>query len=212
MKRGTVKICGLTRREDVAAAAIAGADLFGFVHHAPSPRHVPARDLGPLVAAVPNALQSVLVVVDGTPAELEELMCASGASMLQLCGDQEPDAFHGFPMPILRRIGVEPGASVDLARWSGVAIGFVLDHPGTAGGSGLLVDGACAQELAAMGPCLLAGGLDPETVAPMIRAVEPLGVDASSRLEQAPGIKDHARLSLFVEQAQAAFSQLELRP
>jgi phosphoribosylanthranilate isomerase len=104
---------------------------------------------------------------------------------------------------------VQEGALVQMARWFGVAEGFVLDHPSSAGGSGLLVDQTCARELAATGPCLLAGGLDPETVASAIRATCPLGVDASSRLESSPGQKDPQRVRDFVRHAQRAFAQQE---
>jgi len=209
MKPATIKICGLTRGEDVRAGVEAGADLFGFVHHEPSPRHVSEADLVPLVALVPEGKASVLVVVDGEVAALARLMENSGATFLQLCGDQDPDAFKGFGFSILRRIGVQEGALVQMARWFGVAEGFVLDHPSSAGGSGLLVDQTCARELAATGPCLLAGGLDPETVASAIRATCPLGVDASSRLESSPGQKDPQRVRDFVRHAQRAFAQQE---
>lgn len=210
MMAGSIKVCGLTRAQDVAAAASAGADLFGFVHHAASPRHVPLEDLGVLLAQVPEDKTSVLVVVEGQPDELAHLWASSGAQMLQLCGAQEPEEFEGFDAPLLRRIGVQSGALVDLARWSGVAQGFVLDHPSSAGGSGLLVDQDQARELAAAGPCLLAGGLGPATVAKAIREVQPLGVDASSRLECAPGEKDPSAMTAFVQVARAEFARQEL--
>ncbi len=206
MKPGTVKICGLTRVEDVHGAVGAGADLFGFVHHEGSPRHVSLQDLVSLVAAVPANKSSVLVAVNGDSDALGSLMKTSGADLLQLCGDQDPEDFESFGFPILRRIGVQKGALVDLARWSSAAQAFVLDHPSSAGGSGLLVDSVLAAELAAAGPCLLAGGLGPESVAASIRAVKPLGVDASSRLESAPGRKDPRRMTDFADRARQAFA------
>jgi phosphoribosylanthranilate isomerase len=109
---------------------------------------------------------------------------------------------------VLRRIGVTETAERELDAWREVASGFVLDHPSAAGGTGLGVDLARAARLASLAPCLLAGGLDAGNVAERIAAVLPFGVDASSRLELAPGRKDHARVAAFVQRAHNALSEL----
>jgi phosphoribosylanthranilate isomerase len=90
-----------------------------------------------------------------------------------------------------------------IESWRGIAAGFVLDHPSSAGGSGREIDLAIAAELARLAPCLLAGGLDERNVAERVRAVRPAGVDASSRLESAPGHKDPARVTAFIRAARA---------
>ena len=92
-------------------------------------------------------------------------------------------------------------AEAEIAAWQGIAAAFVLDHPSAPGGTGLGVDAARAAILARLAPCLLAGGLDEINVRARVHAVAPAGVDASSRLEISPGIKDPARVAAFVRAA-----------
>ncbi|MCZ6596730.1 MAG: phosphoribosylanthranilate isomerase [Planctomycetota bacterium] len=204
-----VKVCGLTRAEDVRAALEAGADALGFVHHGPSPRSLDAEAAGMLVEPVPKDVLAVAVMVDPTPAEALAFLRTSGLRALQLCGAEEAEAWRDFPTTILRRVAVTPEARTEIARWRGIAAGFVLDHPSGPGGTGAAVDAALAAELADVAPCLLAGGLDAKNVGARVAAVSPAGVDASSRLESTPGIKDHAAVRAFVRAAQRAIEALD---
>jgi len=207
-----VKVCGLTRAEDVALAATAGADAVGFVLHPPSPRAVAPAALPALVAAAPAGVWTVLVLVDREPETVAALVAASGAGAVQLCGREEPDAWRDFPVPVLRRLPVAAGAAAAARAWAPVAAGFVLDHPAAPGGSGRRVDLELAAALAAAHPCLLAGGLGPETVAAAVARVRPRGVDASSALEHVPGRKDPVRVRAFVAAARYALAAAGHRP
>ena len=201
-----VKVCGMTRAEDVRCAVDAGAQAVGFVHYGPSPRSVEAQAVAPWIAALPASVTPVAVLVDPSPDEALAWLRASGARVVQLCGSEAPGDWGAFPFPILRRVGVSTAAADELERWSDVAQGFVLDHASGPGGTGQRVDSELAVRLAGRAPCLLAGGLDESNVQASIAAVRPAGVDAASRLEQAPGIKDDARVRAFVARALAALA------
>ena len=199
-----IKVCGLTRPEDVRAAVEAGAEALGFVRHPPSPRDLDVDTAAALVRAVPAGLVTVAVVVDAEPAEVGQYLEATGLGWVQLCGEEEPEPWRTFGAPLLRRVGVDEGAEEELRRWEGVATGFVLDHPRTPGGSGLCVEVGRAAALAELAPCLLAGGLGPDNVRERTLAVRPRGVDASSRLESSAGVKDPSTVRDFVRAARAA--------
>lgn len=204
-----IKVCGLTRPEDVRAAVEAGADALGFVRHPSSPRDLDVDTAAALVRAVPTGLVTVAVVVDASPKELGQYLEATGLAWVQLCGDQEPGPWRSFGAPVLRRLGVDEQAEAELDRWDGVATGFVLDHPATPGGGGLPVEIGRAAALSELAPCLLAGGLGPENVRECTLAVRPRGVDASSRLESSPGVKDPATVRDFVRAARAALEDCQ---
>ena len=166
--RPLVKVCGLTREEDVAAAAEAGADLLGFVLAPESPRAAPG------VLPVPETTLAVAVWV-GSAGE-------SGADL-----DQVHEAEDG---KVRGR---------DATLYAGTApVARVLDLPW-----GEDDPGHWERAAGADGRIVLAGGLGPENVGAAIRAVGPWAVDASSSLELAPGIKDHARVRAYVEAARS---------
>ena len=202
-----VKVCGVRSMADIGAALAVGLDAIGLVEHPPSPRAVTAEAAAAVVAALPTQVLCVAVFVDRTPEEVALWLEASGAHIAQLCGSERPDEWTGFGRPLLRRLAVDEHADEELERWREVAHGFVLDHPGAPGGSGHVVDLERARRLAARAPCLLAGGLDEANVAERIARAAPHGVDASSRLESAPGVKDPARVERFVRAATRALAE-----
>jgi indole-3-glycerol phosphate synthase / phosphoribosylanthranilate isomerase len=165
LARPLVKICGLTREEDVAAAADAGADLAGFILARETPRRAPA------VLPVPDTMLSVAVYV-GERGD-------AGGDLAQLYARENG---HRARDGVLFRGDDEVAQVVDRA-WQ-------QEDPGH-----------LERARAAGGRIVLAGGLSPENVADAIDAVHPWAVDASSSLEQAPGIKDHDRIRAFVEAA-----------
>jgi phosphoribosylanthranilate isomerase len=203
-----VKVCGLRRAADARAAVAAGADAIGLVIHPASPRHLEEREATALAAALPPGVLPVLVCVDALPRRLERLALRVGARAVQLCGGEHAPDWRAFPLPVLRRLAVDAQADRELDAWRDVACGFVLDQPGAPGGTGRGVDLERAARLAAAAPCLLAGGLDASGVAAAVARVRPAGVDASSRLESAPGVKDPARLDAFVRAARAALQEV----
>ena len=163
--RPLVKVCGLTRQEDVDVAVEAGADLAGFVLARETPRRAPR------VLDVPETVLSVAVLVG----EAEE----TEADLVQLYGRENG---HRSRDGVLLRHGRRVAQVLDLP-WQ-------RDDPSH-------LERAAAAE----GRVMLAGGLGPENVAAAIAAVRPWAVDASSSLEVAPGIKDHARVRAFVAAA-----------
>ncbi len=201
-----VKVCGLTHADDVALALEAGADALGFVVHLPSPRHVEPHHVADLLAQRSAPALAVLVLVEATPQQASEALELSGADAIQLCGEQSADQWRDFSVPIFRRVPVSEAGHSELHAWREVASAFVLDHPGSAGGSGCEVDLELAASLTRLAPCLLAGGLGPHNVARIIEAVTPHGVDASSKLESEPGRKSTALVQDFVRLARAALT------
>ena len=204
-----VKVCGLTRAEDVTAAVEAGADAVGFVAWEGSPRYVASSRVAELVEGLPAGVRSVGVMVEADPHQGGVWAESAGVGVLQLCGDQNPRDWEGFPLPLLRRIGVEEGAAELMDEWGEVASGFVLDHPSSPGGSGRVVNTSLAATLAGQAPCLLAGGLDPEWVPRAVRDIRPGGVDASSGLETEPGIKSPEKVAAFVARALKALETMK---
>jgi indole-3-glycerol phosphate synthase len=167
LSRPLVKVCGLTRQEDVDAAAEAGADLCGFIFAEGSPRRATE------VLPVPDTVLSVAVFV-GEPEE-------QGADLVQLYAREE-GTVRGRDAVLLR--DGEPVACVADLPWDGDD----PDHWRNSRGEGRLV---------------LAGRLGPDNVRAAIRAVQPWAVDAASRLESAPGVKDHAKVRAFVREARS---------
>jgi phosphoribosylanthranilate isomerase len=203
-----VKICGLTREGDVVAAIAAGASALGFVEYPPSPRAVSRERARALIDVVAGRVPSVAVLVDREPDFAAAWARDTGATIVQLCGSERAEEWKGFDFPVLRRVGADASAEDEIAAWQGIAAAFVLDHPSAPGGTGLGVDRARAAHLARLAPCLLAGGLDEHNVDDRVRAVRPAGVDASSRLEMSPGIKDPARVAAFVRAAVGTLQEI----
>jgi len=165
LARPLVKVCGLTRQEDVDVAVDAGADLVGFILARETPRRAPG------VLEVPDTVLSVAVFVEDvvdTPADLIQLY---------------------------RRENGHRARDATLLR-DGRQVAHVVDLPWQEGDPEHLERAAAVE-----GRVMLAGGLSPENVRAAIDAVSPWAVDASSSLETAPGIKDHARVRAFVEAA-----------
>jgi len=197
-----VKVCGLTRTEDVAAAVAAGADAVGIVLIPSSPRFVSRERAGALAAAA-EGVRRVLLTVDLAPAELAALLDEIGADAIQPYGAHATAvaaAAVAAGIFVLRPVLV--AAALELpAPGEGVPL---LDATAGAalGGTGRRFDWALATGIE--GPWVLAGGLGPDNVAEAVTTLRPWGVDASSGLEAAPGIKDHGRVTAFVREAKRA--------
>jgi phosphoribosylanthranilate isomerase len=168
VSRPLVKVCGLTREEDVAVAAEAGADLLGFV----------------LAPGSPRSAREVLPVPDGT---------LSVAVWVGEAGESVADLDQVHP----REEGKVRGRDAVLLR-EGVVVATHLDLPWEEDDAGHWERAAAAD-----GRIVLAGRLGPENVRAAVERVRPWGVDASSRLESAPGIKDHAKVRAYLREARA---------
>jgi len=203
-RRTIVKVCGLTRLEDAARALDAGADWLGFVVRAEGPRAIDPEQAAQIVQALPRAT-IVAVMVSPSPDEALTLARRIGATRVQVHRVDAARWSEEFPLPVTIAVGVgadgRPTAALPSARHL-----VMLDtaHPTLAGGTGVAFPWAAAAELAAVRPVLLAGGLDGDNVGEAIERVRPFGVDASSRLESSPGIKDPERVRRFVAAVRAS--------
>jgi len=201
-----VKVCGVTRLEDVAAAVEAGADLLGFNFYPGSPRYVTAAAAAPMIRTLPRHVLAVGIFVDPGRDEVRRAIEVAGVRLLQFHGDEGAEFCAAFDVPAMKALRVRRLADLAAAsraypdQWWLLA--DLLDER-RHGGTGR----ALAPEPVALGLArrlFLAGGLTPETVAAAVRTLRPLGVDVCSGVEASPGRKDPARLRAFVTHAKAA--------
>ena len=204
--RTRIKFCGLTRVEDVQAAAAAGADALGFIFAAGSPRQLDLAALDVLLSVVPAFVTPVALFRDSAPTEVAAVLGRSPRLIAQFHGDEAPDVCAAFARPWLKAVPM--GALSDAALTNFLrgfvgagCSGFVFDsHGGDAtGGSGRGFDWSRLPDVLPV-PLILAGGLGPDTVADAVRQVRPYAVDVSSGIESAPGIKDHAKMRRFADE------------
>ena len=199
-----VKICGICTAEDARAAVAAGADFLGLNFHPGSPRYVTVDVAQEIAQAVPGTAL-VGVFVDAPRERVEEIAARVGLAALQFHGQEDPQYCGGWAWRTMKAFRAEPGVDLPaLARR--YAVDYVLVDTfvaGQAGGTGVsLAPDATAGLPAAR--LFVAGGLRPETVADVVRAVRPFAVDVASGVEQRPGRKDHGKLEDFIRRAKAA--------
>jgi phosphoribosylanthranilate isomerase len=207
--RTRVKICGLTREADVAAAVEAGADAMGFVLYPKSPRHVTLERAAALAAGLPPFVTPVLLLVNAAPADVRAATEALPQAFLQFHGDETPADCEAPRRPYLRAVRMAPG--VDLLDWarrfeSAAALLLDADVEGY-GGSGKRFDWSLIPP-DVRSPLVLSGGLSPASVIDGVLAVRPYAVDVSSGVEASKGIKDAALMRRFCEAVREADARL----
>lgn len=197
-RRTIVKVCGLTNVEDAALALAAGADWLGFVVRAESPRAIEPERAGDVVAALGRGT-AVAVMVGVAPDEALAIARRAGAARVQLHRVDAAAWPADFPLPCAFAVGVDGDGRLREAPPAAPHL-VLLDtaHERLAGGTGETFPWDAARDLAARRAVMLAGGLDADNVARAIAAARPFGVDAASRLERAPGFKDHDKVRRFV--------------
>ena len=186
-----VKICGITNREDALAAVDAGARALGFIFYTKSPRAVAVAQIETFVNDIPKDIWRVGVFVNESPAKIEEIAAAVGLDVAQLHGSETPEQ-HPRGMRVWKAHRITDGRIPEPTR---SAEAVLLDGPST----GNPFDWSLAADFP--GKLIVAGGLDETNVREAVARAHPWGVDASSRLETAPGRKDHARMKKFIEAA-----------
>ncbi len=190
-----VKICGITNRDDARVAAAGGASALGFNFYAGSPRFVTLETVLKIVEDLDSKILKVGVFVNESRARVAELARAVPLDIVQLHGEaaEIPEGLR-----VWRAVRVAPGFSIDQLD-AIEAEACLLDTPSAElyGGTGRAFDWSVAR--GARRPVILAGGLDETNVKCAIEAARPWGVDACSRLESAPGRKDHGKLARFLE-------------
>jgi phosphoribosylanthranilate isomerase len=203
-----LKICGITRLVDARHAVEHGATALGFVLWPKSPRFVSNRKVAEIVAALPGVL-TVGVFVNQPPELIALTMEETGLTTIQLHGDERAAGAGALRWPILRSVTLD---SVDevFEAWPKETT-FLIDasDPVRRGGTGQAVDWTRAAKLAQRRKVILAGGLSPDNVAEAIAAVQPYGVDVSSGVEDAPGLKNPAKVRTFLTRARLAAAEFE---
>lgn len=199
MSRTRIKICGLTRPEDVRAAVAAGADAIGFVFYPPSPRAVGIEEAAELVALLPPFVTSVGLFVNATQAELDAVLARVPLQLLQFHGDEAESDCARYGRPWIKAARMRPG--VDLLEFSSFhprASGILVDaFVEGYGGGGRTFDWSLIPD-GFVRPLVLSGGLDADNVTEAVRRVRPWAVDVSSGVESAKGIKDAAKIAAFI--------------
>ncbi len=195
-----LKVCGITNTEDAAAAIAAGATALGFNFYPRSPRYIDPAKAAEISSDA--GVRRVGVFVNETPARVEEIARIAALDVAQLHGDEDPEV---FPKTVTVWKALRVTAGFDGSRYDGwPAEALLLDGPASElyGGAGKTFDwrlaGGSSRHI------ILAGGLDASNVAQAIEAAHPWGVDACSRIESAPGKKDHKKMTAFLEAAKAA--------
>lgn len=198
-----VKICGITRPADAAAAVAAGADAIGLVFYPPSPRYLSIQQAAEITAGLPPFITTVGLFVDAAADTIAEVVREVGIDLIQFHGNECADECASHGRPWIRALRMQEGIDLHQSAETFVAArGLLLDayRPGVPGGTGETFDWSLIPpELARR--VILAGGLQAENVADAVRRVKPYAVDVSGGVESSPGIKDADKMKRFVANA-----------
>ena len=208
--RTRVKICGVSRPQDVDAAASAGADAVGFVFHQASPRHVTLAQAVELARQLPAFVLPVGLFVNASPEVVNAACSAIPQLLLQFHGDESIERCASFGRPFMKAVRVAPQVDLlDCARRFAAACALVLDSPADGwGGSGKVFDWSLIPR-AVPHRLVLSGGLRAANVAAGIQALRPWAVDVSSGVESTRGVKDAAAIRAFCDAVREADSRID---
>ncbi|MEW6258216.1 MAG: phosphoribosylanthranilate isomerase [Pseudomonadota bacterium] len=209
-----IKICGINSRDALESAIAAGADMVGFVSFPKSPRHLEHLPMRDLAEAARGRVRRVLLSVDASNEDLRTLIAAVQPDLLQLHGHETPErvvqvrTFSG--LPVMKAIPIR--TRDDLARvadFAAVSDRLLFDakpDPGDQlpGGNGRTFDWDLLRALDPGRPIMLSGGLDPDNVPQALARIRVAGVDVSSGVETAPGVKSAEKIAAFVRAARSA--------
>ena len=203
--RTRVKICGITRPGDGVAAAQAGADAIGLVFYPKSPRYLSTERAVEIRDALPPFVQTVALFVNADAAQVSQVLGRVKPSVLQFHGDETPEFCGQFGAPFVKACRIRPGVDVlqYLQPFSRAAAWLVDSFVPEYGGVGESFDWSLVPRGTAR-PLILSGGLDQKNVARAIEAVRPWGVDVSSGVESAKGIKDAGKMAAFIAEVRNA--------
>lgn len=196
-----IKICGIRHAKDAEVAIAAGADALGFIFYRKSQRYIQPEDAALIISSLPTCPMTVGVFVDEDPNLMQDIGKRVGLDALQLHGHESPEMCHritGFKVFKAIRVSVSQdliGASDYLPLVDKIL--FDSHVPGEQGGTGIHFDHHWLR--AVNHPYILAGGLNPDNVGTVMENLSPYGVDVSSGVEHAPGVKNHEKIRLFIE-------------
>jgi len=209
-----VKICGLSTPETLDVALDAGADMVGFMFFPASPRNISLHTASELGGRVKGRAEKVAVTVDADDAMLASIIDVLKPDMLQLHGKETPARVSAikqrFGLPAMKVLAIETKTDLNVVSlYTRVADRFLFDAkaPREAtrpGGLGKPFDWHLLENLDLSIPFMLSGGLDPQNVAEALRITRAPGVDVSSGVESAPGVKDPEKIRAFIRAARSA--------
>ncbi len=219
--RTRIKICGLTRAEDVQDAIAAGADAIGFVFYARSPRYIQPDAAAQLIAKIPPFVSTVGLFVNASVEEVQAVVAQTSIALLQFHGDETVAECTAIAAavnrPFMRAIRVKPDTSAaDLLKYesdyraaSRLFAGLLLDtYVDSYGGSGKVFDWSLIP--ANIAPrVVLSGGLNAQNATDAVQGVRPYAVDVSSGVERDKGIKDVAKINAFIATVRVADAALQ---
>ena len=203
--RTRVKICGITRVADAQSAAQCGADAIGLVFYAPSPRFLSVEQARTVRRALPSFVGAIALFVNPSVGEVERVLAEVRPDALQFHGEESPELCERFGVPYIKACRVRQGVDLleYLRPYSG-ASGWLADaYVEAYGGTGTSFDWSVVPRQRPV-PLILSGGLNSGNVADAVRLVRPWGVDVSSGVESAKGIKDAAKIAAFIEEVRNA--------
>ena len=200
------KVCGITRLADALHAVQHGATALGFVFWPDSPRYIAPERAATIVRQLPPTVTAVGVFVNQPVDEIARVAALAGIATIQLHGDEPPQYATALEWPVWRAMSLAD-VNGTLEAWP-LDTTILLDahDPVRRGGTGQPIDWAHAADVARLRRVVLAGGLTPENVQQAIARVRPFGVDVSSGVEEAPGVKNLDKVALFLERARAGFN------
>lgn len=204
-----IKICGITRPEDAQHAASLGVDAIGLVFYESSPRNIDIDQARTIVDSLPPFVTRVGLFVDAKPELIYQVLDKAGLDLLQFHGDESPDDCEEYNRPYIKAIRMRDGINLqDETRRFASASGLLLDayQSGVPGGTGESFEWSRVpndiQQITGK-PIILAGGLSSANVDQAISVVQPYAVDVSGGVESTKGVKDHAKMTAFVEAVRA---------
>jgi len=202
--RTRVKICGITRAQDADAAARAGADAIGLVFYPPSPRFLSVERAREIRDALPPFVQTVALFVNADAAQVSQVIGRVHPAMLQFHGEEAPQFCAQFGLPYVKACRVKPGTpALEYLRPFSSAAAWLFDsHVPEYGGVGESFDWSLIP--ATDKPVILSGGLSGANVRAAVRQVKPWGVDVSTGVESAKGVKDAAKIAAFIAEVRNA--------
>lgn len=202
--RTRVKICGITRTQDALGAASAGADAIGLVFYPPSPRFLSVERAREIRDALPPFVQTVALFVNADAAQVAQVIGRVHPALLQFHGEETPQFCAQFGLPYVKACRVkEGGSALEYLRPFSHAAAWLFDsHVPEYGGVGESFDWSLIP--ATDKPVILSGGLSAANVATAIRRVKPWGVDVSTGVESAKGVKDPAKIAAFIAEVRNA--------
>ena len=194
----------MTRLPDALHAVEHGANALGFVFWSQSPRCISPERAAAIIAALPADVSTVGVFVNETVEGITRVAAETGLSTVQLHGDEPPSFADALEWPVLRATTVEQIEEASGAWPPGTT--FLMDaaDPARRGGTGRTIDWRQAASAARARRIVLAGGLTPDNVADAVETVRPFGVDVSSGVEDAPGVKNGDKVARFLASARSA--------